>query len=37
MRKAWQQNNIKITYHYNNQVQKHKVKTQKEDLGWNTI
>jgi hypothetical protein len=36
MGKAWQQNNIKITYHSKNQVENLKVKTQKEDLGWNT-
>jgi len=36
MGKAWQQKNIKITYHCKNQVQKLKVKIQKEDLGWNT-
>ena len=31
MRKAWQQINIKTPYHCKNQVQKLKVKTQKED------
>jgi hypothetical protein len=36
MGKAWQQNNIKITYPWQNQVENLKVKTQKEDLGWNT-
>jgi hypothetical protein len=30
MGKAWQQNNIKITYHCKNQVENLKVKTQKK-------
>ena len=36
MGETWQQKDIKITYHCKNQVQKLKVQTQEEDLGWNT-